>query len=189
MQIPLQITYRDMPPSEAVDASIRERAQKLEIFADNITSCRVVIEAPHKHHHKGQLFSIHIDITLPGHEIAVSRQPDKNHAHEDIYVAIRDAFDAARRQLEDYNRRYHGNVKLHQPEPHGQILVLNPEQNFGIIKTPDGREIYFHRNSIINADFDQLAPGMSVHFTESNGDQGPQASTVHIEGKHHTVSR
>jgi ribosomal subunit interface protein len=189
MQIPLQITYRDMPPSEAVDANIRERVQKLELFVDNITSCRVVIEAPHKRHHKGQLFSIHIDITLPSHEIVVSRQPDNHHAHEDIYVAIRDAFDSARRQLEDYNRRFHGKVKQHISEPHGQILELNLEQDFGIIKTHDGREIYFHRNSVLNADFDSLKPGASVHFSETSGDNGPQASSVHVEGKHHTITR
>lgn len=189
MQIPLQITYRDMPPSEAVDANIRERVQKLEHFADNITSCRVVIEAPHKHKHQGQLFSIHVDITLPGQEIVVSRQPDNHHAHEDIYVAIRDAFDAARRQLEDHSRRHRGKVKFHEPEPHGLIKKLIPDENYGVIQTPDGREIYFHRNSVIDGDFDSLQPGTSVHFTETSGDQGPQASTVHIEGKHHTVSR
>jgi len=189
MQIPLQITYRDMPPSDAVDANIRERVQKLELFADNITSCRVVIEAPHKRHHKGQLFSIHIDITLPGHEFVVSRQPDNHHQHEDIYVAIRDAFDAARRQLENYNRRYHGNIKQHAAEPHGRIARLNPEQDHGWIQTHDGREIYFHRNSVLGVDFDSLQPGASVHFTETTGDQGPQASSVHVEGKHHTVTR
>ncbi|MEJ2452082.1 MAG: HPF/RaiA family ribosome-associated protein [Gammaproteobacteria bacterium] len=189
MQIPVQITYRDMPPSEAVDAIIRERVQKLEHFTDNITSCRVVIEAPHKRHHHGKLFSIHIDITLPGHEIVVARQPDEHHAHEDIYVAIRDAFDAARRQLEDHSRRHRGKVKHHEAEPHGHIAKLIPEQNYGVIQTHDGREIYFHRNSVINAEFDDLEPGASVHFTETNGDQGPQASSVHIEGKHHTVTR
>lgn len=189
MQIPLQITYRDMPISEAVDANIRERMEKLERFADNITSCRVVIEAPHKRQHKGQLFSIHLDITLPGHEIAVSRHPGKHHAHEDIYVAIRDTFDAARRQLEDYRRRFHGKVKQHSAKPHGQVLKLEPDENYGVIRTPEGREIYFHRNSVVDGKFNMLETGAFVHFSETNGDQGPQASTVHIEGKHHTITR
>lgn len=189
MQIPLQITFRDMPPSEAVEANIKEKVQKLEHFADNITSCRVVLEAPHKHQHKGQLFSVHIDITLPGKEIVVSRHPDAHHAHEDVYVAIRDAFNAARRQLEDHGRRHRGHVKYHEAEPHGHISQLMPEQDYGLIQTPDGREIYFHRNSVIDANFDKLEIGASVHFTETNGDMGPQASTVHIEGKHHTLTR
>lgn len=114
MQIPLQITYRDMEPSEAVEANIREKAAKIEHFAENITSCRVTIEAPHKHHHKGRLFAIKLDITVPGEEVVVSRSPDQDHSHEDIYVAIRDAFNAARRQLEDYIRRRRGQVKHHQ---------------------------------------------------------------------------
>lgn len=189
MQIPLQITYRDMPPSDAVDANIKEKVQKLEHFADNITSCRVVIEAPHKHQHKGQLYVVHIDITLPGKEIVVSRHPDAHHAHEDIYVAIRDAFNAARRQLEDHSRRHRGKVKYHEAEPHGHITKLIPDQDYGTIQTHDGREIYFHRNSVIDANFDKLEIGASVHFTETMGDLGPQASTVHIEGKHHTVTR
>ena len=114
MQIPLQITYRDMEPSDAVEANIREKAAKIEHFAENITSCRVTVEAPHKHHHKGRLFAIKLDITVPGEEIVVSRSPDQDHSHEDIYVAIRDAFNAARRQLEDYVRVCRGQVKHHQ---------------------------------------------------------------------------
>jgi ribosomal subunit interface protein len=113
MQIPLQITYRDMDPSDAVSANIQEKAQKIEHFAD-ITSCRVTIEAPHKHHHKGRLFAVKLDITVPGEEIIVTRSPDQNHAHEDVYVAIRDAFNAAKRQLEDYVRRRRGQVKHHE---------------------------------------------------------------------------
>ncbi|MGD8783087.1 MAG: HPF/RaiA family ribosome-associated protein [Thioalkalispiraceae bacterium] len=113
MQIPLQITYRDMDPSDAVNTAIHEKAEKIEHFAD-ITSCKVTIEAPHKHHHKGRLFAIKLDITVPGDEIVVSRNPDQKHAHEDIYVAIRDAFNAAKRQLEDYVRRRRGQVKHHE---------------------------------------------------------------------------
>ena len=113
MQNSLQITYLDMDPSEAVSATIRDKAAKLEHFEDNITRCRVTVEAPHKHHHKGRLFSVKIDITVPGEEIIASRCPQKHHAHEDIYVAIRDAFKAARRQLEDYGRRRRGKVKQH----------------------------------------------------------------------------
>ena len=187
MQIPLQITYRDMDPSDAVTANIHEKARKIEQFAENITSCRVTIEAPHKHHNKGRLFAVKIDITLPGDEIVVSRHPDKHHAHEDIYVAIRDAFNAARRQLEDYVRRRRGKVKYHEAPPHGLIKALFPYEDYGLIETLDGREIYFHRNSVVGADFDRLETGASVHFVETMGDKGPQASTVHIEGKHHIV--
>jgi ribosomal subunit interface protein len=185
MQIPLQITFHNIEHSDAVEAKIREKAQKLERFAEHITSCRVVVEAPHKHHHKGNLYTVAVDITLPGEEILANRHPDKHQAHQDVYVAMRDAFDAARRQLEDYVRRRRGKVKAHEVEPHGVIKVLYPEQDYGVIQTADNREIYFHRNSVINSDFDKLEIGKPVHFNEEMGENGAQASTVHVEGKHH----
>ena len=113
MQLPLQITFRNIPPSDAVEAKVRERAEKLERITDNIMACRVTVEAPHKHHHKGSTYQIRIDLTVPGNEIVVSRDPGLNHAHENIYVAIRDAFNAVRRQLEDYVRQRQGKDKQH----------------------------------------------------------------------------
>ena len=114
MQLPLQITFRNIPPSEAVEAKVRERAEKLERITDNIMACRVTIEAPHKHHYKGSTYQVRIDLTVPGNEIVVSRDPGLNHAHENVYVAVRDAFNAVRRQLEDYVRQRQGKVKQHQ---------------------------------------------------------------------------
>lgn len=187
MQIPLQITFRDMDPSEAVEANIREKAKKLEQYAGDITSCRVTIERPHQHHQHGQLFNIKVDITLPGKEIIANRSPAEHHAHEDIYVAIRDVFNAAQRQVETYVQKRRGKVKTHDTPPHGFIKSLFPHEDYGVIETTDGREVYFHRNSVLETDFDKLNEGMSVHFNEESGDNGPQASTVHIEGKHHTV--
>ena len=101
MKLPLQITFRNMEPSEAVEARIREKAEKLDRFCDQIMSCRVVFEAHHQHQHQGNLFHVRIDITVPDKEIVISREPGRHQAHEDAYVAIRDAFDAARRQLEN----------------------------------------------------------------------------------------
>lgn len=114
MQIPLQITFRGIPPSEAVEARIREKASKLDKFNSHIMSCRVAVEAEHQHHHQGNLYHIRIDITAPRKEIVVSREHHDKKAHEDVYVAIRDAFDAATRQLEDYSRIQRGEVKAHQ---------------------------------------------------------------------------
>ena len=187
MQIPLQITFRGIEGTESIEANIREKAEKLEQFAEHITSCRVVIDSPHKHHHKGKIFTAGIDITLPGGEIIASRHPDEHHAHEDVYVVIRDAFNAAARQLEDYVRQQRHDVKAHEVPPHGKIKELFPYADYGVIKTSDGREVYFHRNSVLIEDFDKLQVGDSVHFTEEMGEKGPQASSVHIEGKHHAV--
>lgn len=185
MQLPLQITWHNLEASEAVESAVRKKALKLERFAEHITSCRIIIEAPHKHHHQGNIYSVRIDITLPGAEILASKHSDKHHAHEDVYVAIRDAFDAARRQLEDYVRKRRGNTKAHEPMLHGKVIRLFPDENYGIIASSDKREIYFHRNSVFGADFEKLEVGTSVHFIEETGEKGTQASTVHVEGKHH----
>ena len=95
---------------------IRERAEKLEQFAGRITGCRVVVEQAHKNKNKGNLFQIHIDITLPGEEIVVSRESGDNPAHADPYVVVRDAFDAAQRQVEEFVRKQRGDVKFHEGE-------------------------------------------------------------------------
>jgi len=115
MKLPLEIVFHNLEPSDAIEAKVRERADRLEKFYKNIMSCRVVVEAGHKHHHKGNLYHVRVDVTAPDTELVASREPKAHHAHEDVYVAIRDAFDAMRRQLEDYARRRRGNVKTHEP--------------------------------------------------------------------------
>jgi len=128
MQIPLQITFRDMEPSTAVEAGIREKAGKLERFYDHIISCQVVVEAPHSHHHKGNLYQVRIDMTVPDGKLLVNHEHHhQDHSHEDVYVAIRDAFDAMKRQLEDYARKRRGKTKKHESPAHGRVLVLIPE--------------------------------------------------------------
>jgi ribosomal subunit interface protein len=113
MQIPLQVTFRNIDHSDFIEAAVKEKMEKLEHFADSITGCKVIIEAPHKHHQKGVLYRVKIDITVPGKEIVVNHHSDDHHAHEDVYVAIRDAFNAAKRQLEDFVRQRRGDVKTH----------------------------------------------------------------------------
>ena len=187
MQLPLQITFRHIEASEAVENSIRDYAGNLGQFYDQIMSCRVVVEENHKHHHQGRLYQVHIDLTVPGKELVVSREPGQHHAHEDIHVAIRDAFDAIRRQLEDHARKQRGHVKSHEVPPHGKVSELVPDENYGRIQTADGRDIYFHRNSLLNANFDGLEIGMEVRYAEEAGELGPQASSVNVIGKHHIV--
>jgi ribosomal subunit interface protein len=187
MKLPLQVTFRNMDASEAVEADIRDKAAKLDQYCSDIMSCRVVVEALHKHQHQGNLYHVRIDITVPNDEIVVSRNPDQHQAHEDVYVTVRDAFQAATRQLQDYNAKRQQQVKYHEPESHGRIARLIPMEDYGVIITQDNREIYFHRNSVLNAEFDDLQEGAEVRFNEESGDQGPQASTVKVEGKHHVV--
>ena len=187
MQIPLQIRFRNFDRSAAVEAAVRKRVEQLERVASTITSCRVTIELAHRHSRKGNLYHVVIDVRTPTGEVAVSRMPDDEHAHEDVYVAIRDAFDAARRQLQDQLRESRGKVKAHETPEHGRITELRLVDDFGRVTDSDGREIYFHRNSIVDADFDDLELDAEVRFAEEAGDEGPQASTVHLIGKHHIV--
>lgn len=187
MQIPLQITFRRMEPSSALEARIREQTEKLERYHDHVISCRVVVEAPHAHHHQGKLYQVRLDIRVPNHELAVTHERPQDHAHEDVYVAIRDAFDAAARRLEDLIRRERGAVKVHEVPGHGRVVELTPDRDCGRIEAADGRSIYFHRHSVLGAGYDGLKVGSEVRFAEEAGDLGPQASTVHPIGKHHIV--
>jgi ribosomal subunit interface protein len=183
----LQITFRHMDPSPALEERIRQRVEELYQFYDRIVACRVVVEEQHRRQQQGNLFHIRIDLTVPGREIVVGRDAGVNHAHEDAYVAVRDAFDAARRQLEDYVRDRRGEGKLHSVPDHGRVARLLPDRDCGFIVTPGGEEIYFHRNSVAGGGFDQLEVGTEVRFVAQAGESanGPQASTVVPLGKHH----
>ena len=185
----LEIRFHNVDRSAAVEAAVREAATKLEQFADRIVSCRVTVEGPHQRHQQGNLFAVHVDVRYAGGEIVASREPGAHQAHEDVYVAVRDAFKAARRQLQDRVRVQRGDVKPRATEPHGRILSLDPTRDCGVIRASDGREIYFHRNSVLNSSFERLEPGVEVRFSEERGDKGPQASTVRVIGKHHVVDR
>ncbi|HEX6993207.1 MAG TPA: HPF/RaiA family ribosome-associated protein [Gammaproteobacteria bacterium] len=183
MQVPLEVYFHNVDRSEAVEAEARARVDELERFAPEIISCRVTIEAPHRHSRKGEVYRVAVYVRVPGAEIFAGREEPDNPAHEDVYVAMRHAFDAARRQLQDRVRLDRGKVKVHEGPPRGTISELHPEKSYGRIATPDGRDIYFHRNSVVDADFDDLAVGDEVWFSEEEGDEGPQASTVHVVGK------
>jgi len=184
MKLPLQIVFRNMERSESIEQRVQELAEKLDSFCDSIMSCRVVIQLPHRHHVQGNKFSIRIDITVPDSEIVVDREPSNHAEYEDINAALRDAFDTTRRQLEDYVQRRRHQVKRHEHEQDqaqfGQITKLLPEQDYGIVTTNDGRNVYFHANSVSNHEFAKLRLGTEVKFAEEEGDKGPQASTLRV---------
>lgn len=178
MQVPLQITVRDMPHSPALEEQIRDRAAKLEEFHDRITSCRVTVEQASQHQHKGRHFRVSVDVRVPGREIVANRDH-----HEDVYVALRDAFDAVKRQLEETARLQRGEVKVHQVPQHGEVARLSIADGVGFIRTADGRELYFSRENVVHPPFDQLEIGAQVQFIEDTAAEGPQAKRVSA-GKH-----
>ncbi len=185
MQVPLQITFRDIPPSPAIEARIREQVERLERFHSRMIRCRVVVESPHRHHHKGHLYHVGIEITVPGGEIVVNREAHEDHSHEDAYVAVRDAFMAAGRQLEDYARKQRGDVKVHPVGETGFVTRVFPADGYGFIETIDGRQVYFHKNSVIDGAFGELCEGSEVTFVAAEGEspEGPQATTVRPVGR------
>lgn len=183
MQLPLQITFRNMEPSPAIEQRIRKKAEKLDRYFDHVISCRVMVEAPHRHQHKGKLYHVRVDVTVPDGELVANRNPEQHHRHTDMNAVIRDAFDAIYKQLDEYVGKLRGEVKLHEPPPHGRILELFDDH--GTIDAADGRLIYFHRNSVVEEDFDNLQVGAEVWFAEGRGEEGPQASTVHVLHGHH----
>jgi cold shock CspA family protein len=198
MIIPVQVTFRNVASTPEVEEKIRARAQKLEKFYSRISSCRVLVEAPARHRQKGYSFHVRIDLTVPEGEIVVKREPTLYPKEKDIgderrrklmetrperkhlEVAIREAFHAARRRLEDHARQRRADVKTHEPIPQARVTKLFPVEGYGYIETPDGREIYFHAKSVLNKRFKSLKLGSKVSFTEEAGEKGPQASTVHL---------
>jgi cold shock CspA family protein len=188
-----QVSFDDMPVNEAVREAALEHVAQLERLSDRITGCHVVVAQPHRHHREGRLYSVRVDVVVPGAEIVVNRDHHLDHAHEDVFVALRDAFLAARRRLEDHVRRMRGAEKAHAARARGRIAQLCPLQGYGFIETPDGREIYFHRHAISDPDFRAADVGSPVFFSEEEGEQGPQAAAVqlihpHARGRHGRTS-
>lgn len=205
MLIAPQVTFRGLSPSEDLEAEVRDRISWLEKFYEGIVSCRVLVEVPHRHRRDGRHFHVTIELTVPnGEAIIISHEPslhgplrhagaaehlkgsetDSVRRHE--RVAIHDAFDAARRRLQDFARRQRKAVKSHELPAHGVVAEISPIDGSGFIEA-DGRQIYFNRSSVLDTAFDELAVGKAVAFVEEKGEKGPQASTVRVLGKHHYV--
>lgn len=185
MAFPVQITFRDIDSSDAVKARIEERAEKLSRLHERITGVHAVVDAPHRRGRKGRLYRVQIDVTLPGAEVVVTRDRHDRHEHEDVFVAIRDAFDALERRLEAKHRMAAGEIKMHEVPPHGRIARLF--RDYGFIDVGPAGELYFHRNAVADGRFEELSEGAEVRFTLAPDDSafGPQASTVHPVGKRH----
>ena len=178
MKLPIQIIFRNMESSAAIEAAVRDRADKLNQFYEHIMSCRVVIEARDRHRHQGKEFTARIDVRVPHHEIVINRDHD-----EDVFVAVRDAFDAIARRLEDTVRVSRGDVKSHEIPLHGTVARLFAEEGYGFIVAPDGREFYFGRENVVDPSFDSLEVGAAVQFIEEAAGEGAQAKRVTV-GKH-----
>jgi cold shock CspA family protein len=204
--IPTKITFRGLPHSDALESDIWEHVAWLEQFYSGIVGCTVLVELPHRHRTSGRHFHVRIEMTVPGRKpIVVSREPSMHgplkdveetahrkeaeieNVHRYASVAVREAFDAARRQLQDVAREQRDAVKTHEVPAHGTVVEILKVDGYGFIQTNEHR-VYFNRASVLQNAFDELDVGASVAFVEEKGEKGPQASTVHVLGKHHYVT-
>lgn len=127
MPTPLRLSFRDMESTPALEEFIHEWVAKLEHVYDRIERCDVVVERPHQHHHQGQRISVRVTLAVPGPDIVISHDHDLDGSHENAYVAIRDAFHAARRQLEDHARLQRQDVKTHVEPAHARVTYVDAE--------------------------------------------------------------
>ncbi|HEX6980598.1 MAG TPA: HPF/RaiA family ribosome-associated protein [Alphaproteobacteria bacterium] len=188
MQIPLEITFHNMPSSDALEAEIRKRVAKLEKIYPRIVGCRVSVESLHRQHRTGNEYEVHVVIMVPGQDLVVSRTPHKakkRYTQPDVFTSVRDSFEAAERQLKDFKEVQRGDVKPQVPMFQGQVSQIYPDADHGFILTNTGSQLYFHRNSVMNNGFDSLRKGDPVHYVESVGDTGPTASKVWRGPEHH----
>lgn len=184
MQVPLEITYREVEKTEALDTLVREKVAKLEQVYERLNSCRVAIEKIHDRPSSGSPYRVRIDMTVPGQEVVAESNPGEGVQYIEVQPVIRDAFDAARRQLQEISERQRNRVKTHEAQDMTAIVTkIFRDEGYGFIKTFDDREVYFHRNSVLHDDFDRIDVGTGVHFFLEDGEEGPQASTVKIVNK------
>ena len=182
MKIPLQISYRDVNKTDELEKLIREKTNKLEKVCDHITSCHIAVEKPQKFPNYGSPYRIRIDIRIPsGHEIVIKRASGEGNMNKPLYSIVREGFEAARRKTKEVCKIQKSKIKTHPAQETVAIVSeLFPENGYGFIKTVNGREIYFHKNSVLHNDFEKLKTGTGVRFFEEQGAKGPQASTVKI---------
>jgi cold shock CspA family protein/ribosome-associated translation inhibitor RaiA len=181
MDNPVEIVFHNMPSSPAIEADIRDRAAKLERLYKHLVGCRVAVEQLHRSRQTGNVYEVHVEMRVPGEDVVVSREPHHardRYADPDVGIALRAAFKAAERRLLDYKRRQRGDVKVHHALFAGQVAQLYPDEDHGFLITHEGTQLYFHRNSLMQRDFDELKIGDRVHFVETVGDTGPIAGKV-----------
>ena len=185
MQIEPSITFVNVEPSTALQSRIRARIARLDRLFPNLTGCRVTVARDDSHHRQGRHYRVRIDVRAPGHELVVDHAPPQRDTTQDPYVALRDAFDAMDRRVQDLARRMRGDVKTHALPAHGRVSEIDAASGRGRILAADGSAVYFHRNAVLGERFAELRIGSEVRFHPESGDDGPQASSVAPIGHHH----
>lgn len=175
MKLPLEISARDVRLNGEIEELIKEKATKLDKLYPQIIGCRVKVDMPHRSQRSGMTYNVRIDITVPGGELVIKREPD-----EDLHVAIVNSFETAQRRIKEYSNKQRGEVKTHFEKPVARVSKLFPEEGYGFLVNVEGREVYFHENSVLDSKFKDLRVGTPVTYVENTGDEGAQASSVSV---------
>jgi cold shock CspA family protein/ribosome-associated translation inhibitor RaiA len=185
MRVPLKITFRNVRKTPDIDALIGKQTAKLERVCNHIVSCRMAVEKPQEHQRTGNPFRVRIDVTVPPqHELVVIRESSEGDLHDQLPTVLRGAFGVMRRQIKKLTEKKRRQVKTHpEQEVGGFVSLLLRREAYGFIKSLDGREIYFHKNSLPAGEFDRLEIGTGVRWAEEQGEKGPQASSLRIVDK------
>lgn len=184
MQVPLQLQLKDVAADARLEDRIHRRVERLERLCDDITSCRVLVEQPHEHATSGSPWRVRIEVAVPpGHDLVVNKKPGDHDLQDPLETVVNNAFDAAERQLKEVVGRRRREDQPQRAEPWALVVRLHPEEDYGFLKTPSGRDVYFHRNAVLHDDYDRLEVGTRVRYEQTMGRDGPQATTVHILDK------
>jgi cold shock CspA family protein len=176
VQTPIEIAYENMEPTPLAERHVLRGMRRIERVAPALMGVRVTLSQRNLRHRTGSLYEVHLELTLPGPDVALSRTAPLHSESEDLMSAIGEAFDKARRELIEWHDRVRGNVKVHEPKARGRVTEVFPDHGF--IEASDGSSVYFHRNSIAGEGWARLEVGDEVRFTSEQGDQGPQA--IHV---------
>lgn len=192
VDVPLQLTTRGLTPTERNLAKrlVRQYAARLGGFGVDITTCDVVVEKPQKFQDTGNPYRVRVHLRAPGHLDAVAvKEPGQHEMHEPMQTVVKNAFQAVERTFREELRKRRGEVKRHDPVPEydedvepsvGFVVRIQHALDFGFLMTPDGREVYFHRDAVLHGAFDELHPGAKVRFEAEQGEDGPQATSVQV---------
>jgi cold shock CspA family protein/ribosome-associated translation inhibitor RaiA len=185
METPLELSFRGLENTEDREDLVREKVAKLEQVCDTITSCRVAVETAQESQQTGNALRMRVEVRVPRHnEIVVTQKLDSDQAADPFPRLVRDTFEAVQRKLREVTERQRGEVKPGATVDELAIVSkLFEGRDYGFLETMDRREIFFHRNAVLNNDFDRLTVGTGVRFVEEEGEKGPQASTVLIVDK------
>ncbi len=184
MERPLEIAFHNMQPSAPLEAEIRRQVDRLDQRYGRLVGCRVSVEALHQQHQTGNLYEVHVILSVPGRDLAVSREPHKakeRYANPDVHASLREAFKAAERQLESFKAKLREDTtKPTGSALAGQVTLIEPGTDHGFLLNSTGSQLYFHRDSVTTGHFEDLKPGDLVHYVEEEGDAGPVATKVRI---------